>query len=92
MAGDRGGYGVEALCLLDELSPVPLRLVPVPVPVQVAIPRGVAHGKVVLRHAQTLQSARRDFRWVRPTQATLAPGQAAPSWGRGPHGAPCAFL
>ena len=33
--------------------------------ITVRIPEGVAHGKVVLRHAETLQSVRRDFRWVR---------------------------
>ena len=31
----------------------------------VTLPAGVPHGKVVLRHAQTLTSERRDFRWVR---------------------------
>ena len=31
----------------------------------VTIPEGVPHGKVVLRHATTLQNKRRDFRWVR---------------------------
>jgi len=31
----------------------------------VTIPEGVDHGKVVLRHTQTHQTQRRDFRWVR---------------------------
>ena len=31
----------------------------------VTIPDGLAHGKVVLRSAETLQSERRDFRWAR---------------------------
>jgi PhoPQ-activated pathogenicity-related protein len=33
--------------------------------ITVTIPEGMAHGKVVLRHAQTMQDVRRDFRWVR---------------------------
>lgn len=33
--------------------------------ISVHIPKGVVHGKVVLRHAETLQAERRDFRWVR---------------------------
>lgn len=31
----------------------------------VQLPPGLAHGKVVLRHAQTFSTERRDFRWVR---------------------------
>ena len=31
----------------------------------VTIPAGTPHGKVVLRHAETLTTERRDFRWVR---------------------------
>lgn len=31
----------------------------------VTIPPGTKHGKVVLRHAETFSSQRRDFRWVR---------------------------
>jgi len=31
----------------------------------VTLPAGVQHGKVVLRHAQTISKTRRDFRWVR---------------------------
>jgi PhoPQ-activated pathogenicity-related protein len=33
--------------------------------ITVTIPEGMVHGKVVLRHAQTMQSVRRDFRWIR---------------------------
>jgi len=33
--------------------------------ITVTIPEGIEHGKVVLRHAMTLQNKRRDFRWVR---------------------------
>jgi len=39
----------------------------------VTLPEGRAHGKVVLRHAQTLQSDRRDFRWVKLADNTTAP-------------------
>ncbi len=31
----------------------------------VRIPPGMEHGKVVLRHAQTMSTKRRDFRWIR---------------------------
>ena len=31
----------------------------------VSFPPGVEHGKVVLRHAQSMSTTRRDFRWVR---------------------------
>merc|ERR1711871_1885060 len=31
----------------------------------VRIPPGMKHGKVVLRHAQTMSTKRRDFRWIR---------------------------
>ena len=31
----------------------------------VTLPAGMSHGKVVLRHAQTFSTTRRDFRWVR---------------------------
>lgn len=31
----------------------------------VSFPEGVEHGKVVLRHAQTISDKRRDFRWIR---------------------------
>lgn len=33
--------------------------------IRVTLPAGSQHGKVVLRHAQTISSVRRDFRWVR---------------------------
>ena len=33
--------------------------------ITVTIPQDMKHGKVVLRHSQTLQDVRRDFRWVR---------------------------
>jgi PhoPQ-activated pathogenicity-related protein len=33
--------------------------------ITVTIPDNIPHGKVVLRHAQTMQSERRDFRWIR---------------------------
>ena len=33
--------------------------------ITVTIPQNIKHGKVVLRHSQTLQDVRRDFRWVR---------------------------
>ena len=33
--------------------------------ISVTIPAGVPHGKVVLRHVQTMSTERRDFRWIR---------------------------
>ena len=33
--------------------------------ITVTIPKGMVHGKVVLRHATTFSTVRRDFRWVR---------------------------
>ena len=41
--------------------------------ITVTIPEGVEHGKVVLRHAETLQTVRRDFRWVRQANNNTQP-------------------
>jgi hypothetical protein len=41
--------------------------------ISVTIPADVPHGKVVLRHATTLQSKLRDFRWVRLASNDTAP-------------------
>jgi len=38
--------------------------------IEVRIPKSQAHGKVVLRHAKTLSSKRRDFRWAAAPDAS----------------------
>lgn len=42
--------------------------------ITVTIPKGMVHGKVVLRHATTMQTVRRDFRWVRLANVSSIPG------------------
>lgn len=41
--------------------------------ITVTIPPNMKHGKVVLRHSQTLQNVRRDFRWVRQANNNTQP-------------------